>query len=335
MLERKPPKEYLENRTQQLRNSLLDRCSGKKARKGLNQLLRQMDTTILECTAHLFHILSTKPDSVIPHKNIPALTLKVDDDISLTILDRSTIHKALYPGFMVPCCLRLDTPHKKYLYMILLYPEVTLTMLETNDGKLLSSIVTVDRGDQGIALCHVDNCRGCSGYLSPEQTRQAIDAFAQHLNQSTGKPVFFSPGEATIENLMTPDQINTCQAGLDNLLEKAANALSGNETFQKLKSKPSNDRTVVSNQALKQLSFVLENLTTSNLSEAIRQQAIRYCEDVLKYPFAFTDACLVPGKKEDDYLRVNTNEGHGSCEVYLKIAPVEQLPNDDTHHELV
>ena len=334
MLENKPPKEDLEKQTQRLRNSMLDSCSGKKARKSLNQLLRQMDTTILECTAHLSHRLSIEPDRVIPHKNIPALTLKVDDTISLTTLDRSTIHKALYPGFLVPCCLRLDTPHKKYLDMILLYPEVTLTMFETNDGKLLSSIVTVDRGDQGIALCHVDNCRGCSGYLSPEQTRQAIDALAQHLNQSMGKPVFLAPGEATIENLVTSEQRDTCQADLDNLLEKAVNALSDNESFQKLKGMPSNDRTVVSNQALKQLSFVLENLTTANLSEDIRQQAIRYCVKALNYPFAFTDTCLVPGK-EDDYLRVNVNEGHGSCEVYLKVAPVKQLSCDKTHHELV
>ncbi|WP_211831136.1 hypothetical protein [Kistimonas asteriae] len=293
-----------------------------------------MDETAHERTAHLHFILSTQPASVIPHKYIPVHS-KTVGAINITTLDHTTIYKALYPGFLVPCCLRLDTPHTKYLYMILLYPEVTLTILETSDGKLLTSIVTVDRGDQGIALCHVDNCRGSSGYLKPEKTRQAIEAFAQYLSQSMGKPVFLAPGEATIENLTTPDQRNACQTILDNLLKQAIIELSGNQQFQKLQDKSANDRTVVSNKDLKQLSFILENLTTAKLSAYIRQQTIKYCAEVLNYPYAFTDNHLVPERMEDDYLQVNLNEGHGSCEVYLQIAPIKPLSGDESHHESV
>ena len=336
LLESKPPKDDLKNEIQELRSSLVDHCSGKKnTRKNLNQRLRRMDKAAFERTAHLHHILPLQPDSAIPHKSIPAVKLEVDGPINITILDRTTIHKALYPGFLVPCCLRLDTPHKKYLYMILLYPEVTLIMLETSDGKLLSSVVTVDRGAEGIALCHVDNCRGSSSHISPEKTRQTIEEFAQYLSQSMGKPVFLAPGEATIENLTTPDQKNACQAGLDDLLKKAVIELSGNQQFQKIQDKPSNDRTVVSNQDLKQLSFVLENLTTAKLSTFIRQQTIKYCEEILNYPYAFTDNHLVPERMEDDYLKVNVNEGHGCCEVYLKIAPIMPLSGDESHHEPV
>ncbi|GAA4650092.1 hypothetical protein GCM10023116_23750 [Kistimonas scapharcae] len=208
-------------------------------------------------------------------------------------------------------------------------------MLETGDGKLLTSIVTVDRGDSGIALCHVDNCRGTSAHLKPEKTRRAIETFAQHLTQSMGKPVFLAPGEATIENLTTADQRAACQTVLDELLKQAIIELSGNKQFQKMQEKPSNDRTTVANQDLKQLSFVLENLTTAKLSGFIRQQAVKYCAETLNYPYAFTDNYLVPERKEDDYLRVNTNEGHGCCEVYLQIAPIKPVSRDETRHESV